>query len=556
MAVSKLIGLQRQARKAGWCKNFTANDDAALLQGCYFDERKANKPISFIESFCRLSDGARAGQRITLLEWQADAITSIFGWQRANDTRRYRDVYITMAKKNAKSLFSACISVYCLEADGEEGAYVYLTAVDSEQTDEVFHPAAEMIRRSPNLSKRYKVSASINTITHGSNAWIKTIASDAGSSEGKNAHLLVIDELHAWKNQEFYDSLEYASIARLQPIRLVITTRGSDPNGICGAHEDHFLKIRNDEIIDISRLPIIYAPDKNDDLDLVSTWEKANPALGVILSVEDFASAYRKARAGTPAQWANFVRRRLNLWKHGDSPYFDLVRWNALAKPRTQEELEDCLCWASLDLSFKDDFTSIGLCFLLEDGTYHLITKHFIPEERIKEAEAKGESLYRTWKREGHLIACKGHVIRVSDVLAELVELASIYKLKEQPVAFDRWGAQVLMTDLEDLDFEVFQFGQGFKSMNLPTKELSEAILSGRVTHDDNPVMNWMMGNAVAQEDQAGNVKLVKSSGTGKKKQKYKIDGCICAVMSIDGAMRHRGEAFGDSDTADIVVHI
>ncbi len=554
MEVSQLIGLKSQLRKSGYRQPVTANDEHALLAGCYYDPEEAHDPVDWAEKFCRLADGPRAGQRIELLDWHYNAITSMFGWKRRNGLRRFRKVYITLPKKNAKSTFCSVVSLWGLEMDGEEGAYIYLTAVDSDQTEQVFHPAAEMVRRSPDLSNRYIVLQSRHYIKFGDNAWIRAIASDSGGSEGLNAHMLIIDELHAWDNQEFYDSLEYASVARTQPLHIAITTRGSDPDSICGAHEEHFLKVASGEVIDISCLPIIYAADENDDLDSEETMLKANPGLGIILSLEQFKQDWENAKKGTPAQLANFKRRRFNLWQRGFSPYFDVAKWDTLACQINDEDLRSLPCYAALDLSRKSDLTSLGLCFLLDDGGYHVKTYHFTPEQNIKDLERKGQSLYRQWANAGHLIPCPGAIIRRAQVLEKLNELSEKYKIRSYPVGVDPWGGAQLMADLEDEDYEVFEFRQGYKSMSPPTKELSDAITAGAISHDGNPLLSWQMQNAVVMEDAHENIKVIKKSGTKKKLKHYKVDGVISMIMSIDGVMKHRGGSFADSERGVAVV--
>ncbi len=525
----------------------TPNDEAAIEQGCYFDIEAAYEPIDWIESFCRLSDGARAGQRVKLLEWQKEALIKMFGWKQANGLRRFRRVYITIGKKNAKSTFCSALAAFLLEMDGEEGAYIYLTAVDSEQTSQVFHPCAEMVRRSSELNKRYQVLPSRNIIKHQTNAWIKAISSDSGGSEGLNAHAMIIDELHAWDNTEFYDSLHYASIARRQPLEITITTRGADPDSICGVHEEHFRKVRDGEIIDITLLPIFYCAEPGDDLDDPATWKKANPGIGVITSVDEFRRDWEAAKTGAPRELANFMRRRFNMWQRGFFPFFDVAKWDSLTLKLSDDDLKGLPVFTAIDLAARDDLVSIGLCFLLEDDTYYTKTYHFTPEERIKDEVLKGRSQYSMWQKEGFLIGSPGYVVRRQHIFAKLQELDELYRIRQQPLAIDRWASHQLISDLEDEDFEVFAFGQGFRSMSPPTKELDLAIKGGFIHHEHNPLMSWQMLNAVAQEDSHENVKIIKKSGTKEKLKRYKVDGVVSTIMAIDGAIRYRGGSFAES---------
>jgi phage terminase large subunit-like protein len=532
----------------------TPSDTAAIEQGCYWDESAAWEPVDWIESFCRLSDGARAGQKIRLLEWQRKALQQIFGWKQSNGTRRFKRVYITIAKKNAKSTFCSALAAYLLEMDGEDGAYIYLTAVDSDQTSQVFHPCSEMIRRSPDLSRRYRTLPSRNIIKYGENAWIKAISSEAGGSEGLNAHALIIDELHAWDNTEFYDSLHFASIARTQPLEITITTRGSDPDSICGAHEEQFRRVKDGEVEDITLLPIFYCAEPDDDLEDPAVWKKANPALGKIISVVDFKRDWEAAKTGSPRELANFLRRRLNMWQRGFFPFFDVGKWDKLEQYIPDEELSGLPVFTGIDLAARDDLCAISLCFLLNDDRYYLKSYHFTPEEKIRDEELRGRSQYRDWKRDGYLISSAGNVVRRQLVFEKLRELDELYRISDQPIAIDRWQADQLIEDLEAIDFQVFAFGQGFKSMSLPTKEFDMAIKDGFLLHDENPLMTWQIQNAVVAEDAHENIKIIKKSGTREKLKRYKVDGVVASVMAIDCAMRYRGGSFAESGSKIAVV--
>jgi phage terminase large subunit-like protein len=104
------------------------------------------------------------------------------------------------------------------------------------------------------------------------------------------------------------------------------------------------------------------------------------------------------------------------------------------------------------------------------------------------------------------------------------------YNIKE--IAFDRWGAIQMTQNLEALGFTVVPFGQGFKDMSPPTKELMKLTLEERIAHGGHPVLRWMMDNIFVKTDPAGNIK------PDKEKSTEKIDGAVALIMALDRAIR------------------
>jgi phage terminase large subunit-like protein len=155
----------------------------------------------------------------------------------------------------------------------------------------------------------------------------------------------------------------------------------------------------------------------------------------------------------------------------------------------------------------------------------------WIPEDNMHERVRRDRVPYDAWARQGFVEATPGNVIDYAFIRHKLNELADTYYIRE--VAFDRWGATKISTDLIDDGFEMVQFGQGFASMNSPTKELLKLVLEERLHHGNNPVLRWMCDNLVVKMDPAGNVK------PDKEKSTEKIDGMVALIMALDRATAH-----------------
>lgn len=174
-------------------------DERALAEGCYFDERAGIFVVQFFERFLRHTLGQWSGQPFTLLDWQRDDIViPLFGWKRADGTRRFRKAYIEVPKKNGKSTLCGGLALYLLIADGEPRAKIFGAAADREQAGIVFHEAANMVAASSELSKRVNVIRSTKRIVdQRTSSFYHAISADAYSNEGLNAHAIIFDELHA-----------------------------------------------------------------------------------------------------------------------------------------------------------------------------------------------------------------------------------------------------------------------------------------------------------------------------------------------------------------------
>jgi phage terminase large subunit-like protein len=138
---------------------------------------------------------------------------------------------------------------------------------------------------------------------------------------------------------------------------------------------------------------------------------------------------------------------------------------------------------------------------------------------------------YDTWAKTGDLQTTEGNVIHYGFIEKFIDDLGKKYHILE--IAFDRWGATQMVQDLEDLGYTVVPFGQGYKDMSPPTKELMKLVLEGRIAHGGHPVLRWMMDNVFVRQDPAGNIKMDKAKSTEK------IDGAVATVMALDRAIRN-----------------
>lgn len=491
----------------------------------YFDEAAADRAVSFFELCLTHTKGEWAGQPLKLSDWQAEKIIRpLFGWKRADGTRRYRTAYIQIPRKAGKSTLSAGIALYLLFADKEPGAEIYSAAADREQAAIVFDMAKGMVEASEPLRRRsqsYRRAMIVPSLAAG----YRVLSADANTKHGLSAHGIIFDELHAQPNRELWDVLTTSTGARRQPLTVAITTAGYDRHSICYELYTHACKVRDGLVNDPYFLPVIYEAEAGDDWKEPATWYKAHPGLGVSVKEEYFAAECAKAQA-MPGYENTFRQLLLNQWTEQATRWIGMAAWDACARPMPDLTGRDC--FAALDLSSTTDVSALVLAFPV-DGVLHLLPFFWVPEEGIRKRVERDRVPYDLWIKEGLIEATPGRVIDYDVIRRRINELAETYHIRE--IAVDRWNATQLSTQLEADGFEMIGFGQGFASMAGPTKELEKRILEGTLNHGGNPVMRWMASNIATEQDAAGNLK------PSKKKSTERIDGVVATIMALGRVM-------------------
>jgi phage terminase large subunit-like protein len=503
------------------------------LSEFWFDERAAQVAVNFFERVLVHVKGEWAGKPFTLEAWQREeVIRPLFGWKRADGTRRYRTAYIEIPRKNGKSNLSAGIALFLLFADDEYGAEIFSAAADRDQASIVFDLAKQMVEASPVLSERAQVFKKSIMVQETMSVY-RVLSADAYTKHGLNAHGVVFDELHAQPNRDLWDVLTTATGARRQPLVVAITTAGFDRESICWEQHEYARKIRDGILEDESYFAYIAAAEMEDDWQDPRIWAKANPGIGVTVKLDYLETECKRAQA-SPGYQNTFRRLHLNQWTQQESRWLPMEKWDACTMPVDATLLKGATCYGGLDLASTSDIASFVLCFPPEAGEVEMfawLPFFWIPEENMIERERKDRVPYSTWVRQGLMTATAGNVIDYAFIVKKIEELGELFQIKE--IAFDRWGAFQVSQQLEGAGFTMAGFGQGFQSMAAPTKELLRLVMDSKLAHGGNPVLRWMADNLVVSVDPAGNVK------PNKEKSREKIDGIVAGVMALDRAVRH-----------------
>lgn len=505
---------------------------AFMAKDSTYDKRKADYAVAFIECLCH-TKGTWAGKNFKLLPWQEQIIRDIFGIVKPNGYRQFNTAYVEIPKKNGKSELAAAVALLLTCGDFEERAEVYGCAADRQQASIVFEVAADMVRMCPSLNRRVKILASTKRIVYiPTNSFYQVLSAEAYSKHGFNIHGVVFDELHTQPNRKLFDVMTKGSgDARTQPLYFLITTAGTDTHSICYEQHQKALDIIDGRKHDSTFYPVIYGAGQDEDWTDPKVWKKANPSLGETIAIEKVKAACESARQN-PAEENSFRQLRLNQWVKQAIRWMPMEKWDLCDGSVDEADLEGRICYGGLDLSSTTDITAFVLVFPpTEDDDRYIVKPWFwIPEDNVDLRVKRDHVPYDLWQRQGYLETTEGNVVHYGYIETFIEELGKRFNIRE--IAFDRWGATQMSQDLDGMGFTVIPFGQGFKDMSPPTKELMKLVLEKRIAHGGHPVLRWMMDNIYIRTDPAGNIKC------DKEKSTEKIDGAVATIMALDRAIR------------------
>ena len=498
----------------------------------YYDKEYADFAVAFIESLCH-TKGTWAGKKFELIDWQEQIIRDLFGTLKPNGYRQFNTAFIEIPKKQGKSELAATVALLLTCGDGEQRAEVYGCAADRQQASIVFEVAADMVRMCPALSKRVKILASQKRIIYiPTNSFYQVLSAEAYSKHGFNIHGVVFDELHTQPNRKLFDVMTKGSgDARMQPLYFLITTAGTDTHSICYETHQKAKDILEGRKIDPTFYPVIYGADENDDWTDPKVWEKANPSLGITVGIDKVQTACESAKQN-PSEENSFRQLRLNQWVKQAVRWMPMDKWDKCAFAVNEDDLRGRVCYGGLDLSSTTDITAFVLVFppLDEEDKYIILPYFWIPEDTLDLRVKRDHVPYDVWERQEYLQTTEGNVVHYGYIEKFIEQLGKRFNIRE--IAFDRWGAVQMVQNLEGMGFTVVPFGQGFKDMSPPTKELMKLTLEQKIAHGGHPVLRWNMDNIFIRTDPAGNIKA------DKEKSTEKIDGAIATIMALDRAIR------------------
>lgn len=510
------------------CRRHLRDLELGAERGLLWNAPLAQWRISFYPKFLRHSKGEWARKPMELAPWQKFIVGSVFGWERADGTRRFRYVYQEVPRKNGKSTMLAGVGLDMLVCDEENGAEVYATATKKDQARIIFDEAKRMVAMSPALAEvvtRLKLNLSVERTS----SKFEPLASEENTLDGLNPHCILIDELHKHRNRTLLDVMDTAVGARRQPLLWIITTAGDDsPESVYASENEYATKVLQGVHEDDNTFAFITTIDKGDKWDDPKSWAKANPNLGVSVKLDDLQRQALKAQKSPQGQTA-FMRLRLNVRSSSIESAIDMQIWAQNGgKRRDPSEFKGRRCWGGLDLSSKIDISAWIKLFEPEEpgGRHPVLARFWMPADTLEQRIEKDRGAqYRQWVDEGYIEVTPGNIVDHSEI--ERAVAADNGEFVLESVAYDPWNATQLSAKLFSEGVPMVEFIQGLRSYSEPTKELINWLVDKKLDHGNNPVLRWMASNLKTHRDKNENVMPHKLHSTGR------IDGITALIMAI-----------------------
>lgn len=511
----------------------------------YFDRESASRALKFA-ALSFFGKGRLSGQPFKLEGWQAALLWQVYGWRRKSNSRKYKQVYIKVARKNGKTEFLSLIGNYGFTLEAfkaeERDPEIYWAATKKEQAKygwTIQKSQLSHLRNASSKVRNYSKILTHNIDTTKGTGFVRYLGKDSKTEDGLSPYYGLIDEYHEHPTDDMVNVVISGMGARLSPLLWIITTAGFNPHSPCAQFEKRCYDILRGTIDNENILPWIFDLDEGDKWDNKKNWCKANPNLGVSVSMEFLESQYQDAITMGADKEVNFLTKNLNKWVNAKVTFIKDAVYKSNMQNIDYEALKGKIAYGGLDLASIDDTTAYCLYFPEQEGLEKAtaIWSIFMPENNIRDRVSKDGVPYLDWVREGWIHTTPGNVTDYNWIKRHIIESFELYNIRS--VGYDRWNSSQLVIDLLDEGLPFEKFGQGFGSMNSPTKEYQRLMLTNEINVGENPVARWQNSNIHIDMSPAGDIKINKMKSTDK------VDAMVSLAMAIGEKMdKHNNDKF------------
>ena len=502
-----------------------------------FDQKRAERPIEFIERFCRHSKGEKAGQLLKLELFQKAFISALFGFiDKDTKLRKYRETMFYVARKNGKSVLLSGLALYMLIADGESGAECYSLASKKDQAKIIFNETLNMTKQSPELitiTKKRK-SDLYFPLTFST---MKPLGKNSDTLDGLNSSLVIIDELHSIKDRNPYEVMKQSQSARKQPLLIMITTAGTIRECIFDDMYKYACGVCDGTIQDDRFLPILYELDKKEEWLDPMAWEKANPGINKIKQLDALISKVARAK-NTPRDLTGVLVKDFNVIQTTSTawlPFDDINNEETF----DLDSFRGYYAIGGADLSITTDLTCATLLMMDKNEKRYVTQMYWLPSDNFEQRVHDEKIPYDKWLEAGQLRLCRGNTINYSDVTAWFLEMVEKYEITPAWIYYDSYSAKYWVEEMSNNGFNMVRCIQGAKTLSLPMQKLGADLQKKLINYNNSSILKWCITNTGVQTDRNGNIVPIKAQSP-----KYRIDGLASLLDAYVGLCDHYNEYF------------
>ena len=481
-----------------------------------FSQKKALMAIRFIQTFCRHHEGELAPGRIRMELWQKAMISVIFGIVDEDGVRVFREIFILIGRKNGKTLLAAAINALIMYLDPDYGKRIYMVAPKLDQARLCFNALYQMILKEPELTEITQKRRTDLYIAE-TNTSAQPIAFSEKKSDGLNPSAATCDEIGAWQGEQGlrqYEVLKSALGARKQPMLVDITTAGYVQDGIYDELIKRSTAVINGTSRETRLAPFLYMIDDESKWDDINELAKANPNMGVSVTVDFFLEEIAVAEQSLSKK-AEFLTKYCNIKQNATTAWLTAQDVNKVFSDtgKTLEDFRHTYALAGIDLSMTTDLTAVVL--LIQKGdTVWFFTRFYMPKNKVEENTARDGIPYRKYIEQGYLIESGENVVDYHDVEQFYQDLVRKYEILPQKNGYDRYSAAFLIQNLEGMGFQMESVSQG-SNLTGVIIDVEGMIKDGTLkSAEDNNLMKIHMMDSALKYDETNRRRLVKVSST------------------------------------------
>lgn len=510
----------------------------------FYDQKKGNKAVEWIESNCFHTEGALAPGNFKLELWQKALVSAIFGLVDENGQRQFREILLLVGRKNGKSLLASSIAKYVWMVDGGYGARIYTIAPKLDQADIIYNNIWQQVVVDPSYKAMQEKLDELRGQRKGdahakrfieemprhrqsdlylpvNNGQVKKIAFSSKRSDGFNPSLCICDEVASWQGDQGlkqYEVMKSGMGAREMGenpgLLLSCTTSGYINDSIF----DELMKRSTRFLLGDSKerklLPLLYMIDDPEKWNDINELRKANPNLNVSVSVNYLLEEINIAE-GSLSKKGEFLCKYANLKQNSSLAWLnaqDVER--CCGEPLRFEDFENTYAVVGIDLSQTTDLTAVS-CVIERGGKYNIFAHFFMPSEKIEEATARDGVPYEAYIKRGFLTPSGENFVDYEDCQRWIVDLVEKWKIYPLKCGYDRYSAQYLIKSLEGgYGFHCDDVYQGDNLWGV-IQEVGALIKDGRINIGDNDLLKMhFLNSAIKMNNDRGRGRLIKINPT------------------------------------------
>jgi phage terminase large subunit-like protein len=509
----------------------------------YYDAAAAERPVKFIETYCKHSIGQHADKPFILLDWQKELVRTLFGWKhRSDNRRRFKELFILTAKGAGKTPLLAAIGLYMLLAAGEPMPWITSMASSFEQAGYTFEAGKSFINNNRALfalaEPQHLLIKKRSRKKPGK--WVVKSGKPKGGSGGQPSVVLG-DECHEWDGSavEHHRIVTKNLFKRAEPISIVATNAGPSLHCYARTQYDRAKRVLDGSSSEEALLPIIFEAPISLPWDSEEAAKAANPSMGSIISFKDIAPELAKAREN-PSEEATYRRLYLSQWVQGSNKWLDLKQWDAVAGRFDPAELENAALYVGVDLALVDDLCAVVYVWITPENVY--VKSHFwMPKVTADKYILKHAIPYDKWLENGDITLVEDEIISpkvFKEIANHIVDKHKAFKVRA--VCYDRSRADDMVAELEAASLTCVPIPQGY-SLTTGCAELQKRLIAGSIVIEPNAVLRFCAENVEIKTDDRGNFWPIKPNA----KESYaglrsaKVDGITALVTALVEAKKH-----------------